>query len=252
MIRLLYGLLLALTLAGPTLAETAMIAVAANFRKPLQELATAFEHETEHELVISAGSTGQLYAQIGNGAPYDVFLAADEERPARAIAKGFAVPGSERIYAIGRLVLLTRDAGLRAELGTPPDLSRLRTLSIANPVTAPYGAAAMEVLEKMGVAEAMTGRLAEAQNISGVNAAVHTGAAEAGFAALSSLAQPDDPGPAVWVVPADLHEPIRQGAVLLIHGQENPAAIEFLRWLDSPAAAELIRSYGYDLPDRRP
>lgn len=252
MFRVLFGLLLAVTIAGAALAETATIAVAANFRKPLQDLAEAFEHETGHELVISAGSTGQLFAQIGNGAPYDVFLSADEARPALAVAEGFAVPGSERIYAIGRLVLLTRDAELRAGLGTPPDLSQLRTISIANPVTAPYGAAAMQVLEKLAVTEALTGRLAEAQNIGGVNAAVHTGAAEAGFAALSSLDHPHDPGPSAWLVPADLHEPIRQGAVLLVHGQDNPAAVEFLDWLGSDAASALIRGYGYDLPDGRP
>lgn len=251
MFRVLLGLLLALTLAGPALAETAMIAVAANFRKPLQDLAMAFEQETGHELVISAGSSGQLYAQISNGAPYDVFLAADEERPAKAIADGLAVPGSDRIYAIGRLVLLVRDAELRAELGTPPDLSRLGTLSIANPVTAPYGAAAMEVLEKMDTVKVMAGRLAEAQNIGGVNAAVHTGAAEAGFAALSSLDPLRDPEAQIWLVPAELHAPIRQGAVLLAHGRENRAAIAFLDWLDSKAAMELIRGYGYDLPEGR-
>lgn len=252
MFRVLVGLLLAAIIAVPALAETATIAVAANFRKPLQELAAAFATETGHELVISAGSTGQLYAQIGNGAPYDVFLAADEARPTRAIAEGLAVPESELIYAVGRLVLLTRDAALREKLGTPPALSRLATIAIANPVTAPYGAAALQVLERLGQRDALSGRLAEAQNIGGVNAAIHTGAAEAGFVALSSLGRPDEPGAEAWLVPADLYDPIRQGAVLLLHGQNNPAAIAFLDWLAGPAAAEIIRRYGYDLPDRAP
>ncbi|HET7409419.1 MAG TPA: molybdate ABC transporter substrate-binding protein, partial [Paracoccaceae bacterium] len=149
---------------------------------------------------------------------------------------------------VGRLIVLFRDAETRARLGTPPDLSQVRTLAIANPATAPYGAAAMQVLERMGAARALAGRIAEAQSVSGVNAAVDTGAAGAGFAALGSVARPDGPEPEGWLVPGELHDPIRQDAVLLQRGRDNPAATAFLDWLASEEARELIRGYGYDIP----
>lgn len=168
-------------------AETVTIAAATNFRKPLEALTRDFADATGHEAVISAGSSGQLYAQIAHGAPFDVFLSADRARPADAVEAGLAVPGSQRTYARGRLVVLFHDAEAATRLGSPPDLSQVRMLSVANPATAPYGAAAMQVLERLGVADALAGRIAQAQNVSGVNAAVESGAAEAGFAALGSL-----------------------------------------------------------------
>lgn len=245
---ILRGLLLAIALVMPVNAETAMVAAAANFREALEVLAREFEGTTGHEVVISSGSTGQLYAQIAHGAPFDVYLAADQARPAQAVEAGFAVPGTLRTYAEGRLIVLFRDAATRARLGTPPDLAKVGMISIANPATAPYGVAAMQVLERMEIADALAGRIAEAQNVSGVNAAVDTGAAEVGFAALGSVAEPGGPEPEGWLVPSDLHDPIRQDAVLLRRGLDNPAATAFLDWLVSDEARELIRGYGYDVP----
>jgi molybdate transport system substrate-binding protein len=246
--NMLRGLLVLTLLATAARAETVTVAAAANFRKPLDEIAARFEDATGHEVVVSAGSSGQLYAQIANGAPFDVFLSADQARPAQAIEAGLAVPGSQRTYAVGRLILIFRDAEAAGRIGMPPDLSQVRTLAIANPATAPYGAAAMQVIGKLGGADALAGRIAEAQNVSGVNAAVQTGAAEAGFAALASVSGPGAPEPQGWPVPADLHDPIRQDAVLLGRGRDNPAATAFLDYLFGDEAARVIRGYGYDLP----
>lgn len=228
-------------------AESVTIAAAANFRKPLAALVEGFAEATGHEAVVSAGSSGQLYAQIAHGAPFDVFLSADQARPAEAVKAGLAVPGSQRTYARGRLIVLFSDAEAAARLGSPPDLSRVRMLSVANPAIAPYGAAAMQVLERLGVADALAGRIAQAQNVSGVNAAVDSGAAEAGFAALGSVVEPGGLEPRGWLVPTDLHDPIRQDAVLLVRGAENPAATAFLDYLGSEPAKSLIRGYGYDV-----
>ena len=249
---ILRGPLLAAALVAQASAETVMVAAAANFREPLEAMARDFGRATGHEVVISAGSTGQLYAQIAHGAPFDVFLAADQARPAQAVEAGLAVPGTRRTYAEGRLIVLFRDPATRARLGTPPDLAQVATLSVANPATAPYGAAAMQVLERMGVAGALAGRIAEAQNVSGVNAAVDTGAADAGFAALGSVAEPGGPEPEGWLVPGELHDPIRQDAVLLRRGRDNPAATAFLDWLAGDEAGRLIRGYGYDVPASGP
>ncbi len=228
-------------------AGTVTVAAAANFRKPLAALALDFAEVSDDKAVVSAGSSGQLYAQIANGAPFDVFLSADQARPAAAVEAGLAVPGSQRTYARGRLIVLFRDAETAARLGSPPDFSKVRVLSIANPATAPYGAAAMQVLEHLGVADALAGRIAEAQNVSGVNAAVDAGAAEAGFAALGSVARPGGPEPQGWLVPTELYDPIRQDAVLLVRGAGNPAATAFLDYLSSNRAKDLIRGYGYDV-----
>lgn len=246
MLSLLRCLAVLALLAGAARAETVTIAVAANFREPAEALAAGFAAATGHQAVISAGSSGQLYAQIAHGAPYDVFLSADRERPAAAVEAGLAVPGTEFAYAIGRLIVIFRDAETAARLGTPPDLSQIGVLSVANPETAPYGAAAMQVLDRLGVADALAGRIAEAQSVSGVNAAVASGAADAGFAALGSVTKPGGPPPEGWLVPAELHDPIRQDAVLLVHGAENPAARAFLDYLTGEPARRIIRDYGYD------
>lgn len=228
-------------------AETASIAAASNFRAAAAALARDFAATTEHEAVVSAGSSGQLYAQIASGAPFDVFLSADQDRPAAAVEAGFAVPETQRTFALGRLIVLFRDAETAARLGTPPDLARVSLLSVANPATAPYGAAAMQVLEALGMRRALAGRIAEAQNVSGVNAAVASGAAEAGFAALGSVVRPGGPEPEGWIVPQDLHDPIRQDAVLLARGADNPAARAFLDYLAGDRARQIIRAHGYDV-----
>ncbi len=216
-------------------ADTVGVAVAANFRAPVQALAAAFHAETGHTLSISAGSTGQLYAQIVQGAPYDVFLAADQTRPQALVKAGLAVDQAPLTYAEGQLFLLTRpDAGATI----PAVLHGARRISIANPRTAPYGLAAMQVLEKLGISDA---RLAYAQSVSGVNAAMKAGAVDAGFAALSSTIAAPAHGMAI---PRDWHDPIRQDAVLLTRARgEAPGA--FLTWLGSDTARTIIRDFGY-------
>lgn len=233
MIRLL--LLALLLLPAPAGAGDVRVAVAANFRGPLALLAQAFEVSTGHRIVASAGSTGQLYAQIVRGAPFDLFLAADQARP-KALADAGLTAKAPKTYATGRLVLI-----VPGQTGTePPDLDRVRTFSIANPATAPYGAAAVQVMAKLDLPK--TVRTAKAQSIAGVSAALAAGAAQAGLAAASL----DSDGTG-WPVPQDWHDPIRQDMVLLARGAERPAALALWDWLGGADAQALIRAQGYDV-----
>ncbi|MEM7211582.1 MAG: molybdate ABC transporter substrate-binding protein, partial [Pseudomonadota bacterium] len=222
---------------GKAQAADIRVAVAANFRGPMESLADSFAAETGYEISISAGSSGQLFAQIANGAPFDLFLSADQQRPARLIELGLAIPESRFTYAEGRLYLLMRD--LKALDSTPPDLRSVRRISIANPRTAPYGAAALQVLETLDFpAEAPL--LAEAQSIAGVNAAMAAGAVDAGFAAYSSVRTLSSEAPPGWLVPRDLHDPIRQDVVLLTRAADITAASALLTWLGLDTARGLI------------
>ena len=233
------SILLFVLLLGTAQADTVRVAVAANFRAPLNALAEAFTGTHGHDLLISAGSTGQLHAQIVHGAPFDVFLAADQARPLALIEAGLAEPGSLRTYAYGRLAAIALDPGLLSPEG--PIFARFRTLSIANPRTAPYGAAALQVLEALGSPDWI--RIAQAQSVAGVNAAVRAGAAEVGFAALSTVL-PAGQTP-YWQVPAYLHDPIRQDGVLLNRAADIGAARAFLDWLVGEEAREVIKRHGY-------
>ena len=218
------------------------VAVAANFTAAAREIAAAFEDRTGAAALLSFGSTGQLYAQIVQGAPFEVFLAADQERPERAEREGLAVPGSRRTYAVGRLVLFSAEAGrVRG-----PDALRdpgLRRIALANPRLAPYGRAALEVAEALGMGEILRGRQVIGMNVSQAHQFVRTGNAELGFLALSQVARTSDGSR--WLVPEDLHAPIRQQAVLLDAGRDNPAARRFLDFLDSRTAREILRRHGY-------
>jgi molybdate transport system substrate-binding protein len=236
------ALLLTSALPGTTHAETATIAVAANFTALAEELAEIFAEETGHRPMLSFGSTGQLYAQISQGAPFEVFLAAGDERPRIAIEEGFAVGGTAFTYALGRLVLYSpgRDvsdgeAALREPFGK---------LAIADPAAAPYGAAAIETLEALGLYDATKGRLVTGENISQTLQFVETGNAELGFVAASQVVG----RPHQWLVPSDLHQPIRQDAVLLKPGETSDAARAFLDFLQSGEAVALIEAAGYDVP----
>ncbi|MGE0486985.1 MAG: molybdate ABC transporter substrate-binding protein [Gammaproteobacteria bacterium] len=231
----------------PARADEATVAVAANFAEVLAALAPAFTATTGHTLVASAGSTGKLYAQVMSGAPFDVLLAADPERPARLEAEGVAVAGTRFTYATGALVLWSRDAALLAA-DDPAVIaaSPVRHLAIANPDLAPYGVAARQVLAALGLAAAVADKLVMGQNVGEAYALVASGAAEAGFVALSAVAKPGTPvAGSRWAVPATLHDPIRQDAVLLRHGADNRAARAFLDFLRSASARALIRAHGY-------
>lgn len=235
----------ALLLAASLRAEVATVAVAANFLVPMQTIAAAFEDRTGHDLVLVPGSTGQLYAQILNGAPFDAFLAADADRPARLVDNGFAVGGSRFTYARGRLVLWSVDPGAFDDRG----IERLtdgdfRHVAVASPELAPYGAAAQQVLERLGVREALRSRTAVGQSIGQAFAMTATGNAELGLVALSQALAYD--GPASYVtVPPEFHEPIEQDAVLLGRGADNAAAAAFIEFLQSAEASRIVRDAGY-------
>jgi len=226
-------------------AETAHIAVAANFAAAMKDIAEAFHRASGHDAVLSFGSTGQLYAQITQGAPFDVFLAADNARPEQAVAKGYAVVGSRFTYATGRLALFAPSL-------TNPGPGILEPASfdkfaIANPETAPYGRAAVETLRALGVYDALSARLVRGNNIAQTFQFVRAGSADAGFVALSQIR--DSGNPPHWLVPENLHAVIAQDAVLLRDGKANEAALAFLIFLRGPDAGAIKARYGYGSGD---
>jgi molybdate transport system substrate-binding protein len=227
---------------APALAETANVAVAANFTAVAEELETLFEAKGEHQLELSFGATGQLYAQISQAAPFDVFLAADTERPKRAIAEGFGVEATFFVYAEGRLALYA--PGRDARLGEALLDGGFEKLAIADPGAAPYGAAAVEAMTALGRYGAIEARLVMGENISQTLQFVESGNAELGFVAASQVVGKSD----VWLVPAELHAPIAQGAVLLKEGEDNAAAMAFLDFLGSDEAGAVIETAGYAVP----
>ncbi len=243
------ALLLATMVAAPAgWAAEARVAVAANFTEPAKAIAAVLKKTSGHTLKLSFGATGAFYTQIRNGAPFDLLLAADEERPALLEQEGLAVPGSRFTYAIGKLVLWSVDPAKVDDRGEILKSSQVRKVAYANPKTAPYGAAAVQVLEKMGLAEPLKPRLVQGDSIGQTFSFVKTGNADIGFVALSQVL---DGGKlregSMWVIPPSLYRPIRQDAVLLQRGQHNQAALELIRLLRSPDIRDLIRSYGYDL-----
>jgi molybdate transport system substrate-binding protein len=226
-------------------ADEVSVAVAANFTDATRRLDALFEQASGHRLKISYGSTGKLYAQIGHGAPFEVFLAADIERPRKAEQAGLAVPGSRFVYARGRLVLWSARPGL-FEAGEPYlQAADFAHLAIANPKTAPYGLAARQVLGRLGIWSSLQARLVRGDSIAQTFQFVATGNAEAGFVAYSQIkGWQGEPG-SLWLIPQDYYEPIEQAAVLLQKGADNPAARAFLEFLQGDAARDLIQSYGY-------
>ncbi|TVR97732.1 MAG: molybdate ABC transporter substrate-binding protein [Rhodospirillales bacterium] len=241
-------LALAISLSAlPAKAGEALVAVAVNFTAAANEIATAFAEASGHTVRLAFAPTGVLYTQITQGAPFEVYLAADRERPEMAEREGFAVPGSRFTYAIGTLVLWSADPRLVDDDATVLTEGRFRRLAIVNPVVAPYGAAAMQVLDSLGLVEALQPKIVQGSNIAQAYQFVATGNAEIGFVALAQVVL-DERG-SFWIVPDHLHEPIRQDAVLLKRGADNPAAVAFHEFLQSPTATEIIRRYGYAIPD---
>jgi len=237
-------------LTGAARAGEATVAVAANFLEPLQKIAAAFKTESGHELKVSSGSTGKLYAQIREGAPFDLFLAADRKHPQLVEDEGLAA-GAPFTYSVGRLALWSADAALLAGDGAGTLRGgAFRRLAIASPKLAPYGEAAEQVLATLGLSEAMRAKLVFGDSIAQTYQFVATGNAELGFVALSQIASPDKPAAGSrWVVPLHLYQPIRQDAVLLRRGADNPAAREAAAFLRGPAARRLIDSFGYGVGD---
>ncbi|MCL2076447.1 MAG: molybdate ABC transporter substrate-binding protein [Betaproteobacteria bacterium] len=226
-----------------------IVAVAANFIAPMRALAAEFERETGHKAVLSSGSTGSFYAQIKNGAPFDVFLAADSATPARLEAEGDVIPGSRFTYAIGTLVLWSAREGFVDDKGEVLKKGAFTYLAIADPEKAPYGAAAVETLRKLGMHDALRSKFVTGNNIAQAHQFVITGNAELGFVALSQVYIDGKlTGGSGWIVPGNLHESITQDAALLVKGRDNPAAAALLQYLKEPKAVAIIESYGYQLP----
>ena len=248
-LRRLLTLTAALALSAAAQAEVVQIAVAANFTAPARALAEIFARTTGHEAKLSFGATGAFYTQIKNGAPFDILLAADDERPIRLEKEGDTVPGSRFTYAIGQLVLWSAKPGLVDGEGAVLKGGNFNKIAIANPKLAPYGAAAVETMDKLGLAAALTPKLVTGESIGQTYNFIATGNAELGFVALSQVLDSSGrfKGGSMWVVTPSLHAPIVQDAVTLKRAQANPAAKAWMDLLRSPRTKDLIRSYGYSV-----
>jgi molybdate transport system substrate-binding protein len=239
---------LLLLLAGTVHADEVQVAVAANLTAPMQKIAAEFLRDTGHKAQLAFGATGKFYAQITNGAPFEVFLSADDETPARLEKEGHAIAGSRYTYAVGRLVLWSAQEGKVDAQGEILKRGAIRRLALANPKTAPYGAAAVETMQKLDVLAQLQPAFVQAENIAQAYQFVGTGNAELGFVALSQVWQDGKlSGGSGWIVPASLHQPIRQDAVLLGRGSGKPAAAALLDYLRGDKARRIIKAYGYDL-----
>lgn len=246
MVLLRSMLVACLALNAPARAAEVRVAVAANFTAALQKLAPAFEQATGHRLVPSFGATGAFYAQIRNGAPFHVLLAADAETPARLEREGLGVAGSRFTYATGRLVLWSPQPARVDAQGAVLRSGDFERIALANPKLAPYGAAAIEVMTKLGVLEALRPKFVQGENIAQTHQFVATGNARLGFVALSQVfADGRIAQGSAWIVPADLHVPIRQDAILLARGRDEPAAAALLAFLRSEPARHALRALGY-------
>ena len=244
----LLALLLTAAFATAAQAENVSVAVAANFTGPIQVIAPLFERDTGHKIVPAFGATGKFYAQITNGAPFEVLLSADDETPARLVKEGHGVSGSTFTYAIGKLVLWSPDPKLIDNKGEILKKGGFKHIAIANPKTAPYGAAAVQTMSKLGVLESVKPLFVQGENISQTHQFVTTGNAELGFVALSQVMKDGKIAEgSAWIIPATLHQPIRQDAVLLDKGKGKPAADALMKYLHSDQAAVVIKSFGYDL-----
>lgn len=244
----LWPLLLAALTITTASADEVKVAVASNFTGPMQAISALFERDTGHKPSLAFGSTGKFYAQIVNGAPFEVLLAADDETPARLANEAGGVSGTSFTYAVGKLVLWSADPKRVDDMGEVLKKGGFKHLAIANPKTAPYGSAAVQTMTKLGVFEMLKPTFVQGENIAQTHQFVATGAAELGFVANSQVIKDGRIGSGSgWLVPANLHEPIRQDAILLAKGKDRPAAIALLNYLKGEKAQAVIKSFGYDL-----
>ncbi len=248
-VPLLLTVSLPLSLTASAHAAEVRVAVAANFAQPMKDIATEFEKDTGHRVSLSQGATGKFYAQISNGAPFELFLSADDETPARLEKEGRAVAGSGFTYAIGRLALWSPDPKLVEPGGAVLRTDGFRFLSIANAKVAPYGRAAVQTMQKLGVLSRVEPRVVQGESIAQTFQFVSSGNAQLGFIALSQVWENGKlRSGSVWVVPEDMHEQLRQDAVLLNPGKEAAAARALLAYLKSDKAKKIIERYGYRIP----
>jgi molybdate transport system substrate-binding protein len=236
---------------APACAGEVRAAVASNFSAPMERIAPLFEKESGHTVKVSLGSSGKFYSQIKGGAPFDVLLAADEDIPKRLVQEKLAVAGSRFVYATGRLALWSVQPGFVDDKGAVLNRGNFNMLAIADPKLAPYGVAAKETLEKLVMWNAMQRKLVKGENITQTYQFVATENAELGFIALSQIMRDGKVTEGSWwLVPSEMHKPIRQSAVLLSGAKDVAAAQAFLAFLKGPKAAAIMRSYGYELPGK--
>ena len=229
-----------------THAAEVKVAVAANFAQTLKEIGTVFEKDTGHKLAITQGSTGKLYAQISQGAPFEVLLSADDETPEKLVTEGKAINGSRFTYAIGRLALWSPKPDLVDEGGQVLKTDKFRFVAIANARVAPYGRAAVQVMQKLGVLASIEPRVVQGESITQTFQFISTGNAQLGFVALSQINENGKiKSGSAWIVPENMHEQLRQDAVLLNPGKDSAAANALLNFLKSEKAKKIIAAHGY-------
>jgi molybdate transport system substrate-binding protein len=248
-LRKLLLLFVLLVLPFVSRAGEVRVAVAANFAAPMKMIAQEFKKDTGHQAIVALGATGRFYAQIKYGAPFAVLLAADTATPARLEKDGLAVVGTRFTYASGRLVLWSKKPGVVDAQGDILKWGSFNKIAMANPKLAPYGAAAMEVIQTMGLRSVITPKMVEGANIGQTFQFVASQNASIGFVALSQVYEAgkikEGSG---WIVPSDLHQPIRQDAILLHPGKDNLAAQALMQYLRSDKSKAVMRSFGYNVP----
>ncbi len=247
----LSGYLLFSLFSACATADATIVAVAANFTKPMTEIAEVFAKATGHSAKLAFGSSAKFVSQIENGAPFEVFLSADESAPAKLDSDGYAVAGTRFTYALGKLVLWSAQPGLVDAQGQVLTTGSFKHLAVADPKLAPYGAAAIDFLKRKQLLEKIQPLLVLGENITQTHQFVSTGNAELGFVALSQVIENGKIGSGSgWIIPSSEYSSIKQGAVLLQAGAENPAAVALVKFLKSTEALAIIRKYGYDLADK--
>lgn len=224
------------------------VAVAGNFFKPIKVLAAEFEAKSGHKVNLSVGATGKLYAQISNGAPFEVFFAADQRRPTKLVADKLAVKESQFTYAQGQLVLWSKTPGVIDAQGKSLRSPDLKRLAIANPKAAPYGEQAVNALTKLGLYKQLKSKIVQGQNIGQTYQYVSSGSVEQGIIAMSQVTVNGKiTTGSSWIIPSNLYDAIQQDAVLLEKGKTNPVATQFLDYIKTPSAVKIIRSFGYEV-----
>ena len=227
---------------------TVLVAVAANFSKPMTEIVSQFEKATGHSAKLSFGSSGKFVSQLENGGPFEVLLSADEKGPEKLEQAGLTAPNTRFVYALGKLILWSATPNFVDDEGKILMTSNFKHLALADPKVAPYGAAAIDVLKKMKLLEKLQPLFVQGENIAQTYQFISTANAELGFLALSQVIKNGKiVGGSGWIIPDNLHAPIRQGAVLMKKGAENPAALALIDYLKSIPALAIIKKYGYDL-----
>jgi len=247
-IKIVLASFTSLLLAFTAHAAEVKVAISANFVQPMKEIAAEFEKDTGHKLNLTQGASGKFYAQISNGAPFDVFLSADDETPSRLVKEGKAVAGTQFTYAIGRLALWSPDASLIDQGGDVLKTDKFKFIAIANAKVAPYGRAAVQTMQKLGVLTKIEPRVVQGESISQTFQFVTSGNAQLGFIALSQVWENSKlKTGSAWVVPEAMHEQLKQDVVLLNAGKDSQAAAALIAYLKSDKARKFIERYGYKL-----